>query len=956
MTIAPGLSRSARVVRASTSAGLFRNDTGESLPGSNGLHIYVLLQDGGDAARFLQYLHDRCWLCDLGWHVIGGAGQLLERSQIDRMVGYGERLCFEGAPLIVPPLKQDPAKRIPRAFDGEAINSRLAAPRLTEYERYRVNQAKVESRDALTKAAQAVRPQHDKMLAEAISAKFGMPSATAQRFVSARHRGVLLPCMELDFDHIGMVPVAAVLSKPDDFVGETLADPLEGASYGRSKAKLMRRGDGTLFIHSFAHGRAFYQLRHDARSAMNAISKAPVEAVVEHAMAILANADLNDHELEQFAEKVAEIGKVKVRFVKDRIKKQRKEKEAADRQAKMAANAKGRIIRPRPEPDGELRQIVEFLDELLASDRQEVPPMRDASGRLVEVRVREPWNLHQVTVAGANACVEDGENIKAPAEPALVQLTPVRIELLLENYVRWTGDKKGATYFGALPRPYIDALNEYSPSSIPIARAINTAPLVSISGSIIDGVGLDRNSGLFHQIDPLLHACLPSNRPSEREVLEALHFLLDVWLIDVALDEVGKCIVLLLALTLIERALLAERPAFFVTAGQRGGGKTTLLLMITLAVLGRKAAAAAWSTKPEERKKALFSYLRQGVAFLAWDNIPRGSAISCPHIEAALTASEISDRVLGVSRVETAPAITVQAFTGNMIAPLGDMASRSLVIALKVNRPDPENRTFAHPDPLAWTEANRQKILRSLYTLLIAGALNRPQHQEPKTRFKSWWKVVGWPIEFATKLAGFAVDCAELMRAGEAEDEEASAVSAALSLFLEIWGSGAFTAKEVSDAMRSDPNGKGFLSAERERADALASVLSELAGKRLDKPTAHALGKLFQKRLVGRPAWIDGGQRFAILRKSPNHEANSYRVEVPAEWHDIPSEDFRARPGADMGKNNPDIPDFPGTTNGEDRRPGNVGKDGNVSRGFHNEVRSSDVNGGGESPIWRARI
>ena len=110
------------------------------------------------------------------------------------------------------------------------------------------------------------------------------------------------------------------------------------------------------------------------------------------------------------------------------------------------------------------------------------------------------------------------------------------------------------------------------------------------------------------------------------------------------------------------------------------------------------------------------------------------------------------------------------------------------MITLKVNRPDPENRTFAHPDPLAWTEANRQKILRSLYTLLIAGALNRPQHQEPKTRFKSWWKVVGWPIEFAAKLAGFAVDCAELMRAGEAEDEEALAVSAALSLFLRSGG------------------------------------------------------------------------------------------------------------------------------------------------------------------------
>jgi DNA-binding transcriptional LysR family regulator len=34
----------------------------------------------------------------------------------------------------------------------------------------------------------------------------------------------------LDFDHVGSVSVAAVLSKPDEFIGETLADPLEGAA------------------------------------------------------------------------------------------------------------------------------------------------------------------------------------------------------------------------------------------------------------------------------------------------------------------------------------------------------------------------------------------------------------------------------------------------------------------------------------------------------------------------------------------------------------------------------------------------------------------------------------------------------------------------------------------------------------------------------------------------------
>src|SRR3954471_20946213 len=144
-------------------------------------------------------------------------------------------------------------------------------------------------------------------------------------------------------------------------------------------------------------------------------------------------------------------------------------------------------------------------------------------------------------------------------------------------------------------------------------------------------------------------------------------------------------------------------------------------MMIIAAVLGRRPAAAAWSDSVEERKKALFAYLRQSVAALVWDNIARGSSISCQHIEAALTAAEISDRVLGVSQVETVPASTVQIFTGNSITARGDMASRSMMLALTVDRPDPENRAFTHADPLAWTEANRAKIVRALYTLLRAG-------------------------------------------------------------------------------------------------------------------------------------------------------------------------------------------------------------------------------------------
>ena len=51
-----------------------------------------------------------------------------------------------------------------------------------------------------------------------------------------------------------MPDVAAVLADPARFVGATLADPLEGSDYGRTKAMIMRRADGSLY----PKGTAYY--------------------------------------------------------------------------------------------------------------------------------------------------------------------------------------------------------------------------------------------------------------------------------------------------------------------------------------------------------------------------------------------------------------------------------------------------------------------------------------------------------------------------------------------------------------------------------------------------------------------------------------------------------------------------------------------------------------------------
>ena len=300
----------------------------------------------------------------------------------------------------------------------------------------------------------------------------------------------------------------------------------------------------------------------------------------------------------------------------------------------------------------------------------------------------------------------------------------------------------------------------------------------------------------------------------------------------------------MLALSLIERSLLPERPAFFIVAGLRGSGKTTLAHMVAMAVLGHEAPATSWSDIDEERKKALFSLFRQGVPFVVWDNIRRGEAVSCPHIEASLTSQQLTDRVLGVSQTETVSTAAIQVFTGNQIIPRGDMSSRSFMIALDADQPNPEDRDFVHPAPLEWTRSNRFKIMGALYTMLIAGARNRQPNEIAKTRFKTWWRLVGWPVEYAAKLVGQDLDCDQLIKASETVDPDVLAIATVLSTFRAIWGTNRFTARDIVQKLP----GEYYISTSPEGrlGEELFEALSELLGKTLSRPTSRSMAKLLQ--------------------------------------------------------------------------------------------------------------
>ena len=98
--------------------------------------------------RFLKTLHARCWLGGFGWMNVGAAGQLLERSIIDRMVGAsgtaGVRRTAGGRAAAA----SGCGRAAPTVVVGDVLDSIAACPPLSIVEQQAFDRLRAQARRA----------------------------------------------------------------------------------------------------------------------------------------------------------------------------------------------------------------------------------------------------------------------------------------------------------------------------------------------------------------------------------------------------------------------------------------------------------------------------------------------------------------------------------------------------------------------------------------------------------------------------------------------------------------------------------------------------------------------------------------------------------------------------------------------------------------------------------------
>ncbi len=387
-------------------------------------------------------------------------------------------------------------------------------------------------------------------------------------------------------------------------------------------------------------------------------------------------------------------------------------------------------------PDGPLPQVV-------------------VSGRQARELVAESWRVLRASrfggrlfrYGGALVRVTDDEE---PIEP----LDPVKLTGLLLRSADWVREEDGNTRPARVPADIARDMVALPARDLPRLAGITPLPVLRRDGSVLAEPGFDPQSGLFCRAAPVT---LPE--PTVEACAAALALLQDELLGDFpfARDSDRAHALALLLLPFVRHLVDGPTPLHLVEAPSEGTGKTLLADVVHLVATGHPVDPTTLPAREEETRKKLTALLMGAPTMVLLDNVDR--SLDSAALASALTKERWADRLLGSSTVVRLPNRAVWVATANNPTLSRELARRCCRVRLDAGLERPWLREgFRHPDLLAWTAANRPRLVAAALTLargwLLDGA---PRASATLGSFAAWAGVLGGILASAG-VEGFLAD------------------------------------------------------------------------------------------------------------------------------------------------------------------------------------------------------
>jgi hypothetical protein len=369
--------------------------------------------------------------------------------------------------------------------------------------------------------------------------------------------------------------------------------------------------------------------------------------------------------------------------------------------------------------------------------------------------------------------------------------------------------------------------------------AVVEVPVLRADGSVLDRPGYDSATGIVLRGNS--HFPSVPKRPTLGDAERARDMLLEVVEDFPFAKPAHRAAWLAGLLTPFARyAYHGPAPLFLADGNVRGSGKSLLVDVSAEISMGREAARMSLPRNDDEFRKRITALALAGEPLILIDNVP--STLGGASLDAALTATSWSDRILGASEMASnVPLFATWWATGNNVVLLADTARRTVHIRLESPEENPEERQgFHHPNLLGWVRRERPRLATAAFTILAAyWAAGKPAQ-----RLKPWGSFEAWSESVRSAVVWVGLDDPGSTRRELASQADREA--AALRQLIADW-------EEI------DPNSTGLT---------VAALLKELA----DKPTCYTgLRSALLELVPSKDGWTINprslGMKLAHLRR-----------------------------------------------------------------------------------------